>query len=113
LQIKLVSLKQLALNLSGGNQQKVVVAKTIAADCRVLIFDEPTRGIDVGAKREIYLLIRRMAERGAAVIVVSSELEEILGIADRVLVMREGKIQGVFPIEEASQERIMQLAVGA
>ena len=78
--------------LSGGNQQKVVLARWLMRDCRVLLLDEPTRGVDVGARSEIYQLIRSLADRGVAVVVVSSEIEEVLGLADRVLVVREGVV---------------------
>ena len=78
--------------LSGGNQQKVVLARWLMRDCRVLLLDEPTRGVDVGARSEIYQLIRSLADRGVAVVVVSSEIEEVLGLADRVLVVREGQV---------------------
>ena len=97
-------------NLSGGNQQKVIFAKWLHAQCRVLLIDEPTRGVDVGAKREIYALLRDLAARGVAIILVSSELPEILGMSDRIVVMREGRITAVLPAAEATEERIMRLA---
>ncbi len=112
LKVKLHSLHQSASSLSGGNQQKVAIGKTLNTDSKILIFDEPTRGIDVGAKREIYFLIRRLADEGAAVILVSSEIEEILGLSDRILVMHQGRIMGEMNADEATQEKIMQLAVG-
>jgi len=111
LHIRTPSLVQEAVNLSGGNQQKVVLARWLAAGCRVLLFDEPTRGIDVGAKAEIYELIGELVERGVAVILISSEMTELLGLADRIAVMHEGSLQGVLPRTEASQERIMELAL--
>jgi ribose transport system ATP-binding protein len=100
-------------NLSGGNQQKVVLAKWIALNPRLLIFDEPTRGIDVGAKSEIYALIRRLAAEGVAVLVISSDMEEVLGISDRIAVMHEGRITGTLARSEFSEEAVMHLATGA
>jgi ribose transport system ATP-binding protein len=111
LHIRAASLDQEAVNLSGGNQQKVVLARWLAAGCRVLLFDEPTRGIDVGAKAEIYELIGELVERGVAVVLISSEMPELLGLADRIAVMNEGTLQGILPRSEASQERIMELAL--
>jgi ribose transport system ATP-binding protein len=111
LDIRAASLDQEAVNLSGGNQQKVVLARWLAAGCRVLIFDEPTRGIDVGAKAEIYELIGDLVERGVAVILISSEMPELLGLADRIAVMSQGALQGMLPRAVASQERIMELAL--
>jgi ribose transport system ATP-binding protein len=101
-----------ARNLSGGNQQKVVIAKWLCTQAKVYIFDEPTRGIDVGAKVEVYRLMNQLVESGAIVLVISSDLPEILGMCDRVLVMSEGKITADLEIEEASQERIMKAATG-
>jgi ABC-type sugar transport system ATPase subunit len=99
--------------LSGGNQQKVVLAKWLERDCRVVIFDEPTRGIDVGAKYEIYQLIHDLTARGVAVLVISSELPEVLGLADRILVMHGGRITGeVTDVATATQEQILRLAMG-
>jgi ribose transport system ATP-binding protein len=104
---------QLARNLSGGNQQKVVLAKWLEANCDVLIFDEPTRGIDVGAKYEIYLLMNELARQGKAILMISSELPEVLGMADRILVLHEGRVTGeITSVKEATQEQIMRLAVG-
>ena len=104
---------QLARNLSGGNQQKVVLAKWLQRNCEVLFFDEPTRGIDVGAKYEIYVLIRELAAQGKSIIMISSELPEILGMSDRIVVMHEGRITGeIGDVEQATQEQVMQLAVG-
>lgn len=99
-------------NLSGGNQQKVVLAKWIGIAPKVLILDEPTRGVDVGAKREIYQLMNELADRGVPIIMVSSDLPEVLGVSDRILVMHEGKINGELSRDEASQEKVMQLATG-
>lgn len=102
----------IARNLSGGNQQKVVIAKWLATKAKVFIFDEPTRGIDVGAKVEVYRLINSLVEEGVTVIIISSELPEVLGMCDRILVMSEGKITGEFMSEEADQEKIMRAATG-
>ncbi len=110
LAIKTPSLKQAVRNLSGGTQQKVVVGKWLTAETEVLMFDEPTRGIDVGAKSEIYRLLNDLAREGRAVIVISSELPEILRISHRIIVMCEGRITGVLTVEDATQERIMALA---
>jgi ribose transport system ATP-binding protein len=112
LHIRTASLDQEAASLSGGNQQKVVVARALAARCRVLLFDEPTRGIDVAAKAEIYDLIGELVEQGVAVVLITSELPELIGLADRVAVMHEGALQGILARGEATQERIMQLALG-
>ena len=101
---------QLVVNLSGGNQQKVVIAKWLVRDCDILIFDEPTRGIDVGAKNEIYKLMNKLAEEGKSIIMISSEMTEILRMSDRILVMCEGKKTGEIGIEEAKQETIMTMA---
>jgi len=111
LHIRLASLDQELINLSGGNQQKVVLARWLAARCRVLLFDEPTRGIDVGAKAEIYELIGELVEHGVAILLISSEMPELLGLSDRVAVMHEGALQGVLSRTEATQERIMELAL--
>lgn len=107
---KTPSVDQLVVNLSGGNQQKVVIAKWLTRNCDILIFDEPTRGIDVGAKNEIYKLINQLAEEGKAIIMISSEMTEILRMSDRIVVMCEGKKTGEIDISEASQENIMNLA---
>jgi len=111
LRIRAASLDQISVDLSGGNQQKVVLARWLAARCRVLLFDEPTRGIDVGAKAEIYELIGELVEQGVAVLLISSEMPELLGLSDRIAVMHEGSLQGVLPRAEATQERIMELAL--
>lgn len=110
LSIRLPHTEVNAASLSGGNQQKVVVAKWLARDSRVVIFDEPTRGIDVAAKVEIYHLMNRLKQQGIAVIFVSSEMPEILGIADRILVMCDGRITGEMPRQDVTQEKIMELA---
>jgi len=108
LNIKCSSIRQLAVNLSGGNQQKVVLSKWLFANPEILILDEPTRGIDVGAKYEIYTIINRLASEGKGIILISSELPEILGVCDRIYVMRDGKIVGELPASEASQEIVMK-----
>ncbi len=110
IKIKTPTVETPAISLSGGNQQKVVIAKWLVRNCDVLIFDEPTRGIDVGAKSEIYDLMDELAKEGKAIIMVSSDMPEILRMSDRVAVMCEGKLTGILPIEEATQEKIMQLA---
>lgn len=110
LRIKTPSLQQKVKYLSGGNQQKVVIGKWLARDCEILIFDEPTRGIDVGAKSEIYKLLNDLAESGKSIIMISSELPEILRMSHRIVVMCEGRITGELGAEEATQERIMQYA---
>jgi ribose transport system ATP-binding protein len=110
LSIKTPSVTQPVRLLSGGNQQKIVIAKWLLRDCDILFFDEPTRGIDVGAKAEIYKLLNALAAQGKAIVVISSELPEILRLSHRILVMCEGRVTGELPIREASQEKIMQLA---
>lgn len=112
LNIKSESRTDSAVSLSGGNQQKVVLAKWITIEPKVLILDEPTRGVDVGAKREIYNLINELAAKGVAIIVVSSDLPEVLGISDRIVVVHEGTIAGELTCEAADQEKIMTLATG-
>jgi ribose transport system ATP-binding protein len=111
LHIRVASLDQKIVNLSGGNQQKVVLARWLAARCRVLLFDEPTRGIDVGAKAEIYELIGELVDHGVAILLISSEMPELIGLSDRIAVMHEGSRQGILPRAEATQERIMELAL--
>ena len=112
LQIKTPHLEQVARFLSGGNQQKIVLGKWLALKPRLLMLDEPTRGIDVGAKREIYKLMEKLAGEGIAILFVSSEMEEVLGMADRALVMHEGAIAGELSRSQLSEEAIMQLATG-
>ena len=112
IKIKTPNRDQLIKNLSGGNQQKVILAKWLMLSPEVLIIDEPTRGIDVGAKKEIYELLNELKASGKAIIMISSDLPEVLGISDRILVMSEGRISGELKREEASQESIMKLAVG-
>jgi len=110
--IKTPTTEMRAANLSGGNQQKVVLARWLTFAPRVLIFDEPTRGIDVGAKAEIYQLIRKLAANGVSVIVISSEMEEVLGISDRIAVMHEGRLTGILQRSQFSEEAVMRLATG-
>ncbi|ADL41469.1 ABC transporter related [Caldicellulosiruptor obsidiansis OB47] len=112
LRIKIASPFQRVENLSGGNQQKVIIAKWLLANPKVLILDEPTRGIDVGAKFEIYNLMNQFVEHGVGIVMISSELPEILGMSDRILVMQKGKIAGELMADEATQEKIMTLATG-
>ncbi|MDZ5699626.1 multiple monosaccharide ABC transporter ATP-binding protein [Chelativorans sp. M5D2P16] len=109
--IKCFSIAQEAINLSGGNQQKVVLSKWLFADPDILILDEPTRGIDVGAKFEIYTIIRDLAASGKAIVVISSEMPELLGVSDRLYVMNEGRMVGELPAAEATQERIMSMII--
>ncbi len=111
--IRASSQDQLAINLSGGTQQKVVLSKWMATQPRVLIFDEPTRGIDVGAKVEIYKLINELARNGVAILMISSELPEVLGMADRIMVIHQGQVAGFLNREEATEERIMEMATGS
>ena len=112
LDIKTPDLGRKVKNLSGGNQQKVVLSKWLATKCKVLLFDEPTRGIDVGAKQEIYELIKQLAEEGTGIVFISSELPELLEMCDRILVMRKGEISGSFKKGEATQDAILDLASG-
>jgi ribose transport system ATP-binding protein len=112
LRVRTPSIEQEVKNLSGGNQQKVVLAKWLFTDSQLLIFDEPTRGIDVGAKIEIYELMNELVAKGAGMIMISSELPELLGMSDRILVMHEGRISGELSRAEATQEKAMQLATG-
>ncbi|ADQ41869.1 ABC transporter related protein [Caldicellulosiruptor acetigenus I77R1B] len=112
LRIKIASPFQRVENLSGGNQQKVIIAKWLLANPKILILDEPTRGIDVGAKYEIYNLMNQFVEQGVGIVMISSELPEILGMSDRILVMQKGRIAGQLLADEATQEKIMTLATG-
>jgi len=112
LSIKTPSQKQIARNLSGGNQQKVIIARWLSANCDVMLFDEPTRGIDVGAKQEVYALITDLAKNGTAIVVVSSEIPELLRICDRIYVMHEGEIKKELPIQQASTDKILNAAFG-
>ncbi len=110
--IRTPSLKQEVKNLSGGNQQKVVIAKTLAAQSDIVFFDEPTRGIDVGARHEIYLLMNRMAAEGKSIVMITSDMEELLGMSDRIIVLCEGKLMGELHKGEFSQDRVLRLASG-
>jgi len=112
MRIKTPSATQLVKNLSGGNQQKVVLAKVLAAQTDILIFDEPTRGIDVGAKTEIYLLMNELTEQGISIIMISSEMEELIGMCDRILVMRKGWMVGEVQNDRFDQKLILELASG-
>ncbi len=112
LRINAPSVFTIAGTLSGGNQQKVVLAKWLLTNPRILFLDEPTRGIDVGAKQEIYAQINSLAERGITIVLVSSELPEILGLSDRVVVLYEGRVTGEFKREEATPEAVMSCATG-
>ncbi len=110
LSIRTPTTKQRVGNLSGGNQQKVAIGKWLTTDSRIIIFDEPTRGIDVGAKSEIYKLMNDLIDQGKSIIMISSELPEILRMSHRILIMCEGRITGELPIKEANQESIMAFA---
>ena len=103
-------MEQLASNLSGGNQQKVAIAKWLAVDADILILDEPTRGIDVGAKYEIYLLMNELIKAGKSIIMISSEMPELIGMSDRILVMQQGRLVGEISGDEVSQEKILEMA---
>jgi len=112
LRVRTPGIEQEVKNLSGGNQQKVVLAKWLFTQSKLLIFDEPTRGIDVGAKVEIYELMNELVHKGDGLIMISSELPELLGMSDRIYVMHEGRIAGELSRAEATQEKIMHLATG-
>jgi ribose transport system ATP-binding protein len=112
LRIATPNLSKKVKELSGGNQQKVVLARWLATDCDLLIFDEPTRGIDVGAKQEIYELITQLAAQGKGIILISSEMPELLGMSDRIIVMHEGRITGELSKQEATQNKVLHLASG-
>ena len=112
LKIKTPYLDQLTSGLSGGNQQKVVIAKALAALPDILIFDEPTRGIDVGARHEIYLLMNELAEGGKSILMVSSDMDELLGMSERIIVLHEGRKAGELTKEEFSQETVLACASG-
>ena len=113
LQVRAPSIEVKAATFSGGNQQKVVLAKWLRLGPRVLIVDEPTRGIDVGAKAEIYGLLRALAREGVSVVMISSDMEEILHLSDRVAVMHEGRLTGILEHQDCTEQRIMTLAVGS
>jgi ribose transport system ATP-binding protein len=112
LRIKTPGPESLVINLSGGNQQKVVLGKWLCMEPQVMILDEPTRGIDVGAKAEIYRLMRALAEKGAVILMISSDMEEVLNVSDRVAVMHEGAIIGVLERADCNEQNVMQMAVG-
>ena len=113
LQVKTNALDANAFTMSGGNQQKVVIAKWLATEPRLLIIDEPTRGIDVGSKNDIYLLLRALADSGVALLMISSDMEEVIGVCDRVAVMHEGGIAGILERPGFSEQNVLRLAVGA
>ncbi|NUP94011.1 MAG: sugar ABC transporter ATP-binding protein, partial [Candidatus Omnitrophica bacterium] len=112
LTVKTSDLANLVGTLSGGNQQKVLLARWLATEPKILILDEPTRGIDVGAKVEIYRLMIDLARQGLAILMISSELPEVLGMSDRILVMREGQVAGILDRKDADEEAVMHLATG-
>jgi ribose transport system ATP-binding protein len=111
LNIKTADVETVVRTLSGGNQQKVVLAKWLSMKPKVMIFDEPTRGIDVGSKSEIYSLMRRLADAGVAILMISSDMEEVIGVSDRIVVMQEGAISGTLDRDQFSEENVMRLAV--
>jgi ABC-type sugar transport system ATPase subunit len=112
LSIRAASLAQQVENLSGGNQQKVLLARWLETGPKVLLLDEPTRGIDVGARHEIYALLRRWSEQGLGIVLITSEMQELLGLADRILVMHRGRISAEFPRGQATQEGVLRAAMG-
>jgi ribose transport system ATP-binding protein len=112
LSIRAPSVRTVVGTLSGGNQQKVVLARWLSMKPRVIVFDEPTRGIDVGAKNEIYELMRSLADSGVAILMISSDMEEVIGVSDRIAVMHEGAIGGFLEREQFSEQNVMRLAVG-
>jgi L-arabinose transport system ATP-binding protein len=109
--VRTPSARQLIRNLSGGNQQKVILGRWLSEQIKVILFDEPTRGIDVGAKSEIYALMQNLARGGVCVVMVSSELPEVLGVSDRIAVMRQGRIAAIVPRAEANEEKLLKLAL--
>ena len=113
LEIRTPSLDQRLNNLSGGNQQKVLLGEWLATEPDILIVDEPTRGIDVGTKQEIHRLLRRLADQGKAIMVISSDLPETLRISDRIAVMSKGRLVGFIPRSDATEQKVMELAAGA
>uniref|UniRef100_UPI003564D93E ATP-binding cassette domain-containing protein n=1 Tax=Ilyobacter sp. TaxID=3100343 RepID=UPI003564D93E len=110
--IKTPGMDQIIKNLSGGNQQKVAIAKALMTGPKILILDEPTRGVDVGAKKEIYDLINELKKHGMSILMISSEMVEVIGLSDRIMVMHEKSVTGIFSAKDASQEKIMRCAVG-
>jgi ribose transport system ATP-binding protein len=111
--VKAPSIETKVVNLSGGNQQKVVLAKWLAMSPRVIMLDEPTRGVDVGSKNDIYLLLRSLADAGVALLMISSDMEEVIGVCDRIAVMHEGRISGHLERPQFSEHNVLRLAVGA
>ena len=111
--IKTNDVMRKAVELSGGNQQKVVLGKWLSMRPKLIIFDEPTRGIDVGAKAEIYKIMRALADAGVGVVMISSDMEEVIGVSDRIVVLREGEVAGTLPRSEFSEHNVLKLAVGA
>ncbi|GHU08034.1 hypothetical protein FACS1894158_17010 [Betaproteobacteria bacterium] len=112
MRIRTTTDRKMISELSGGNQQKAIIARWLATKCQVLIFDEPTRGIDVGAKAEIYLMLQELADEGLGIVVISSDLPEVVGIADRILVMRYGSIRAELSGKDIDSEKIMYYAAG-
>lgn len=112
LSIKAASIEDNVSSLSGGNQQKVAIAKLLASDCRILILDEPTRGVDVGAKIEIYNIINDLVANGFAVILISSEMAEIIGMCDRAVVMKDGSVAGILDKNELTEENLIKYSMG-
>ena len=113
MQIKCATIEQSIIELSGGNQQKVILGKWLAAGSEVIIFDEPTKGIDVGTKSEIYKLMRILCEQGVGVLLVSSEMPELLSVCDRILVYYDGRVNGEYAIEDATEEKLVYSATVA
>jgi L-arabinose transport system ATP-binding protein len=111
LRVRTPSAQQLIRNLSGGNQQKVILGRWLSETVRVILLDEPTRGIDIGAKSEIYTIMQNLAREGVCVVMVSSELPEVLGLADRIVVMRQGRIAAVVNRADATEEKLLKLAL--
>jgi L-arabinose transport system ATP-binding protein len=111
LRIRTPTIEQEVSTLSGGNQQKTVLARWLARDAKLLILDEPTRGVDVGAKADIYAIIDKLAAEGSAILVISSELPEVLGLADRIVVMQGGRVRGELNRQDATEEKILRLAI--
>jgi ABC-type sugar transport system ATPase subunit len=112
LRVRTPSVDAVVAGLSGGNQQKIVLAKWLAADARILILDEPTRGVDVGAKAEIHTLIGELAARGTAILVISSELPEVISLSERIVVLREGRVAGELSRREATEDSVLRLMAG-
>jgi ribose transport system ATP-binding protein len=110
--IRTATLTNAAAELSGGNQQKIVIAKWLAMEPKLLIVDEPTRGIDVGAKAEVYHVLQALADQGVGILMISSDMEEVIGVSNRVAVMRAGEIAGILPSDELTEHGILSLAVG-